>query len=210
MESKEQAGNLFVCHECDALQTIKVIEPGNVAACVCCGSTLFKNPVDGVEKPLALIVASMIFFIVANLYPIITLNIAGIERAATLTESALIFLKLGRPELAVTVWFCCVFLPGFIISGLLYVLLSIRYELGLPYAKPVLAWIIRLYPWEMVDVYYLGILVVLVKLVAMADVLLDTGFYAYSILIFVYAAAASLIEPHFLWECLSKQDSKPQ
>ena len=97
MESKEQAGIRFVCHECDALQYVRGVEPGNVATCICCGSTLFKYPAGGVDKPLALIVASMILFVVANLYPIMTLNIAGIERDATLTDSALIFLELGRP-----------------------------------------------------------------------------------------------------------------
>ena len=210
MESKEQAGIRFVCHECDALQHVRDIEPGNVATCVCCGSTLFKNPVGGVEKSLALIMASMILFIVANLYPIMTLNIEGIERNATLTDSALIFIKLGRPELAVTVWFTSVFIPGFIISGLLYVLLSIRYELALPYTKPVLVWMTRLYPWDMVDVFFIGILVTLIKLVKLADVLLETGFYAYFVLIIIYAAARSSIEPHYLWECLSKQGGKRQ
>jgi uncharacterized paraquat-inducible protein A len=60
----EQHNMLFVCHECDALQNVTGIMPGNVASCVCCGTTLLKSPVSGIEKPLALAIASMILFLV--------------------------------------------------------------------------------------------------------------------------------------------------
>jgi paraquat-inducible protein A len=139
-----------------------------------------------------------------------TLNIAGIERAATLTDSAMIFIELGSPELAATVWLPSVFIPGFIIFGLFYVLLSIHYGLDWLYTKPILVWVSRLQPWGMMDVFLLGVLVALVKLVALADVLLGTGFYAFVVLIFVYAAATASLEPHLLWECLDKQANKHQ
>jgi paraquat-inducible protein A len=205
MQVTEHDHGLFVCHECDALQNVSAIKPGNVATCVCCGSTLFRNPVNGVEKPLALILASMMLYLVANIYPIMTINIAGIERAATLTDSAMIFLDLGSPELAATVWIPSVLIPGFIIFGLLYMLLSIRYDLGLPYTKPTLVWVSRFLPFSMMDVFLLGVLVALVKLVALADVLLGPGFYAFLALIFTYAAATASLEPHVLWECLDEQ-----
>lgn len=205
MEVNEQPKMLFVCHECDALQNVSGLNPGNVALCVCCGSSLFKNPVDGIEKPLALVIASMILFVVANIYPIMTINISGIERETTLTGSALIFLQQGSPELAATVWLPSVFIPGFILFGLFYVLLSIRYELGWFYTKPILVWISRLLPWAMMDVFLLGVLVALVKLVALADVFLGAGFYAFVVLIFTYAAAMSSLEPHLLWQALDEQ-----
>ena len=204
MEITKQNRILFVCHECDALQYVSRIKPGNAASCVCCGSILFKRPVGGIEKPLALIISAAILFLVANIYPIMTINIAGIERAATLTDSAMIFIELGSPELATAVWIPSVLIPGVIISGLLYVLLSIRFNLGWPYTKPMLVWVSRLLPWGMMDVFLLGVLVALVKLVALADVLLGPGFYAFIALIFAYAAATASLEPHLLWECLDK------
>jgi paraquat-inducible protein A len=54
----------------------------------------------------------------------------------------------------------------------------------------------------MMDVFLLGILVSLVKLVALADVALGMGFYAFLILIFLYAASLASLEPHTLWEHL--------
>ncbi len=205
IEAAEHTGTLFICHECDVLQRVPDMEPGAVANCVRCGSTLFRNPAGGIEKPLALFISSLILFLIANIYPIMKLNIAGIERDTTLTGSALIFIEQGNPELAAIVWLSSVFIPGFIIFGLVYILLSIRYDLGWRYTKPTLLWASRMLPWGMMDVFMLGILVSLVKLSALADIVLGTGFYAFAVLIVLYAAAISSLEPHSLWEQLDKQ-----
>ena len=207
MQATEHPSICFVCHECDALQQVSEIKPGNTVYCICCGSKLFRNPVNGIEKPLALIIAAAILFIVANIYPVMTINIAGIERATTLTGSAMIFIELGSPELAATVWIPSVLIPGFIIFGLLYILLSIRFGLGLPFTRPLLVWASRLLPWSMMDVFLLGVLVALVKLVALASVFLGPGFYAFIALIFAYAAATASLEPHALWEALGEKSS---
>lgn len=205
MEAIENNQVLFICHECDALQKLTKIEPGSTAFCACCGSRLFKNPKDGIEKPLALFISSFILFLVANLYPIMTLDIAGIKRDTTLTESALIFIEQGAPELALVVWLSSVFIPGFIITGLLYILISVRYQFNWPYTRSLLAWVSRAMPWGMMDVFLLGILVALVKLVALADIVLGAGFFAFVVLIFIYAAAISSLEPYILWKCLGNE-----
>lgn len=205
MHTIDKPHGLFVCHECDALQNISGIQAGNVATCVCCGSTLFRNPQGGVERPLALTLASAILFLVANIYPIMQIKIAGIEQSATLTGSAQAFLDLGNPLLAAAVWVPAVLIPGVIIFGLLYVLYSIRFNLGLPYTRPILILVSRFSPFGMMDVFFLGVLVALVKLVALADVLLGAGFYAFMALIFVFAAATASLELHQLWESLDNK-----
>lgn len=205
MEAAEHPDILFICHECDALQKVPAMEPGNVATCLCCGSTLFRCPRGGTEAPLALFISSLILFLIANIYPIMKLEIAGIERETTLIGSALIFIHEGYPGLAVIVGLSSVLIPGFIILGLVYILLSIHHQLDWPFTKPVLLWVSRMLPWGMMDVFLLGILVSLVKLSALADIVLGPGFYAFAVLIVLYAAAISSLEPHFLWEQLDRR-----
>ncbi len=208
MQITEQPADLFICHNCDSLQNISKVKPGNIATCRCCNNILFKNPDNDIDKPLALIIASLILFIVANIYPVMTLNIAGIEKAATLTDAALIFIERGNPGLAAIVWLSSVFIPGFIIFGLFYILISIHFNMHLPYTKPTLVWVSRFLPWGMMDVFFLGMLVSLVKLVALADILLGSGFYAFLALIFTYAAASASLEPCLLWKHLDKNTGK--
>lgn len=205
MESAGSSAIIFICDECDALQQVSKVEPGNDAICVRCGSRLFRNPKGGIDKPLALIMASMILFIVANIYPIMTLTIMGVEQVTTISGAALTFMKQGSPELAAIIWLPSVLIPGFIISGLFYVLFSIRFHMNWCYTKLILVWISRMLPWGMMDVFFLGILVSLVKLIALADVVLGTGFYAFLLLILLYATAIASLEPHTLWESLHHQ-----
>ena len=203
----DQPSILFVCHDCDALQRVPALEPGHDAICTRCKSRLFRNPKGGIDKPLAFIMASMVFFVVANVFPIVTLTIMGVKLETTITGAAYIFMQQGSPELAAIVWLPSVLIPGLIISGLFYVLFSIRFQMNWRYTKPTLVLISRLLPWGMMDVFMLGILVSIVKLVSMADVAIGTGFYAFAVLIILYTSTIASLEPHTLWECLKDQGS---
>jgi len=205
LETMDQEGVLFVCHECDALQMVPAVEPGHDANCVRCKSRLFRNPRGGIDKPLAFLIASMVMFVIANFMPIMTLTIVGVKLTTTITGAAYIFYQQGSPELAAIVWLPSVFIPGVIISGLFYVLFSIRFQMNWRYTKPILVLIGRLLPWGMMDVFMLGILVSIVKLVGLADVVLGAGFYAFALLVVMYAGTIASLETHTLWECLTDQ-----
>jgi len=208
IKTVDQPGILFVCHDCDALQQVPAVEPGHDANCIRCGSRLFRNPKGDINKPLAFIVASMILFVIANTQPIMSVTILGIQQDATISAAALAFIQAGSPELAAIVWLPSVLIPGLTISCLCYVLFSIRFQLNWPYTRIMLVWISRLLPWGMMDVFLLGILVSLVKLVALANVALGMGFYAFLILIFLYAASIASLEKHTLWESLGSQHAR--
>ncbi len=195
---------LIACHECDALQNVAPVPEDNVALCICCGQPLFKYSRTAIEKPLALVFACVILFVLANIYPVMWLSIAGIERKTTLTESALIFYDLGNPSLALIVWFSSVVLPAFCVFSLFYILMSIHFKQNWQFTRPLLVWVSRLLPWGMMDVFLLAILVALVKLTSLADVVLGVGFSAFVALVLCYASAISSLEMHILWIWLDK------
>lgn len=195
----------FVCHECDALQMVPAVEPGHDANCIRCKSLLFRNPRGGIDKPLAFLIASMVMFVIANVMPIMTLTIVGVKLSTTITGAAYIFYQQGSPELAAIVWLPSVFIPGVIILSLFYVLFSVRFQMNWRYAKPLLVLTGRLLPWGMMDVFMLGILVSIVKLVGLADVVIGTGFYAFAFLVVLYASTIASLETHTLWERLTEQ-----
>jgi len=150
--------------------------------------------------------AAFLLFIIANSYPVLALNIAGIESETTLTATALMFIQQGYIGLAAIVWLCSVLIPGFVILGLLYVLVSARYRRNWPYVKAILRLVSRLLPWAMLDVFFLGVLVALVKLSSLAEVVLGAGFAAFMCLIVMYAFAISSLEMHMLWDCIDEDN----
>lgn len=200
--SEQQHSNLIACHECDALQQVSNLAPGAVAHCHCCNARLYGNPKGGLDVPLALVLSTLIMFLIANAFPLMTLKIAGLSQGTTLSGASWALYKAGMWELGLVVWLVSVVFPGLLIALNLYVLLALRFSLRLPALRSLLVAISRLSPWGMLDVFMLGILVSLVKLSGMADVVLGIGLYAFTALIFLFAASASRLEPHLLWQRL--------
>jgi len=60
----------------------------------------------------------------------------------------------------------------------------------------------RMEPWNMVEVFILGVLVSLLKLAKLAEVHFGYGFWAYCILMLCMAAAVAGIDRDELWDRL--------
>ena len=75
---------LTQCPECDLLQLNPVLPPGAAALCARCGAPLHRNRPDSLESTLALTLAGLILFLVANSFPFLSLEMQGQVRATTL------------------------------------------------------------------------------------------------------------------------------
>lgn len=193
-----------VCQECDTLQQVSDLPAGTTANCMCCGSKLYSHPKGGLDVPLALMLACSILYLVANLFPLITLDIQGISQATTLSGAAVSLYREDMKLLAVIVWLTSVAGPGIIIFSALYILTALRLALSLPGLKFLLVLLSRFQPWGMMDVFMLGMLVALVKLGGMAEVIPGPGVMAFTALVFLFAAAMSKLEVAFLWQSLEQ------
>lgn len=194
--------NAIACHECDTLQTLPDIPPGGRALCICCGARLAANPRGGLDAPLALTLSALILFFIANYFPLMELELQGRSQSVTFTGAALALTADDKLFLGLAVWATSVLVPGLVIGINLYVLSAARFRLRFPLLRQVLAWVSRLKPWGMLDVFMLGILVAMVKLGDMAEIVIGPGLYAYIPLMLVTVAAGAATEPRLLWKRL--------
>ncbi len=75
---------LAACPECDRLHVLLPVRPGEKAACVRCGTVLYRAPRWRPDEMLAVVAAALIAFALANAYPILELRVQGIASAAML------------------------------------------------------------------------------------------------------------------------------
>ena len=68
---------LIACHECDLLHRIQPIPGGGKALCTRCGAFLYQNMPNSLERSLALNLAAFMLFVMANLFPFISLKAGG-------------------------------------------------------------------------------------------------------------------------------------
>ena len=200
---------LTQCLDCDLLQLNPPLPRGAAAHCGRCGALLHRNRPDSLEPTLALTLAGLILFLVANSFPFLSLEMQGQVRATTLATGVIDLYAEGMWGLAGVVLFTSILAPGLQLALLLIVLIPLK--LGrLPARFAFLFRHVRtLAPWGMMDVFMLGILVSTVKLAAMAAIVPGTGLYAFGLLIFVLAAAQASLDPDIVWSRLPDRTRGP-
>jgi paraquat-inducible protein A len=191
---------LTACHECDLLQREPVLPPGGVARCRRCHGILFRHTPDSLERGLAYTLGAMILFVVANLFPIVGLEVQGNLNATSLFGAVDIIWKEGMKGVATLVFVTTILIPALELSLMAYVLLPLK----LGWVPQGLATILRVIqsmrPWSMTQVFMLGVLVSLVKLAHLAHVVPGIALWAFGSLILLLTAAVASFNTHELWD----------
>src|SRR4051794_37682572 len=206
MDEEGRAAVLVACHGCGEVYRVPELPEGGTAACPRCGGTLFRHRTASIERALALNLAALALFGVANLYPLMTMTIAGREQATTLLEGSVALWRTRMEGLAALVFLVAILIPLLWILGSLRVLGLAR--LGRRQA-PVFRLVHLFHPWAMAEVYLLGLIVAWVKLKDLAQVHLGLGIVAFVGLIVVMVWAEAALEPHEVWERVQPQRRAP-
>jgi len=193
------AARLIACHECDLLQRETALASGGTARCRRCGATLYRNPPASVDRALALTLAAMVMFVVANTFPIVGLSVNGTLVETTLFGAAQVLYDDGVWPLAGLVFVTTLLMPLLDMAAVTYVLLPLRTG-HIPRRPDIVLRVLRhVTPWGMIEVLILGMLVALVKLAAIASVVPGIAMWAFGAVMLLLAAAASTFDPHDIW-----------
>jgi paraquat-inducible protein A len=193
------AGRLIACHECDLLQHETVLADGGSARCRRCGAVLYRSSPPSLDWTLALTLAAMVLFAIANFFPIVGLSVNGNLVETTLFGAARILYLDGMWPLAGLVFVTTLLMPLLDMAAVVYLLLPLW--MGRAPRRPdiVLRLLHRVSPWGMIEVLILGMLVALVKLAAIASVVPGIALWAFGAVMLLLAAAAAGFDPHDIW-----------
>lgn len=192
-------GELIACHECDRLHRSEPLPPHGRASCRRCGALLYRHVPDSLDRSLALYLAALILFFIANCYPFMALKIGGrIEENVLLTGGWALY-RQGMGELGLLVFLTSSAFPLAVITGMLSLLIPIRYGRTPRYLGPVYRLVQAIMPWSLVGVFMLGSLIAIVKLQDIATVIPGTAMYAFAALLLVFSAARASFEPRSFW-----------
>ena len=194
----------LACPDCDLINRVPALAPGESACCMRCEATLTRNPRNGLTRCIALTFTAILLYAVTWAFPFLSFGEGGIVTHTRLFSGIVGLYQEGMYFLAAAVSFTTVVVPIFIMAGLFYLLLPLRANKRLPGAERVLRSIMQLQPWNMVEIFMIGIIVSAVKLHKMAALEPGLGAWAFMLLIFVLAATSAFMEPRMLWERLEK------
>jgi paraquat-inducible protein A len=201
------AGNIMVCHECGKQHHYQLLPRGATARCSRCGYMLYRDRPPTFERALALTLAGIILFVIANAFPVISIDMAGNFKQATLISGAVEMYHEGKWMLSVVVLFTSVIAPGLLLGMLLYLLVPLHLGRIPPDLPRVFRFVNRLLPWSMMDVFLLGIFVASVKLADFGTLIPGPALGAFLLLILVLAAAQTAIDPVRIWSLIPLRET---
>lgn len=195
------------CHFCDTLHEAAPVPEGTAARCVCCGAPLYQNRPASLARATAFSLTALVLMAMVHVFPFLTMDAAGMRTSLSLTGAALALVEQGSPLLGIALALFTIIAPLVMAAGLIYVCGPLMFGHAAPGAASVMRWLSRTEPWNMIEVFLLGVLVSLLKLTKVAELHFGTGFWAFAVLMFCMAAAVAAIDRNELWDRLEVANS---
>ena len=189
----------IACHECDLLQHEIHIPSGGEAHCCRCGAMLYRSSPGTLDNSLAFALAAAVLFIIANIYPLLGIEIEGNPNATHLFGTVLYLWNHEMRLVSALVCITTIVVPAIEIAMIIYLLLPLRSGTVPNGAPQILRILQNIKPWGMVEVFMLGILVSLVKLKDTSTIIPGVALWSFGGLTLMLAAVASSFNPRDVW-----------
>jgi len=138
-------------------------------------------------------------FAAANAFPFLAMKMQGNVTHTTLSTGVRALYDQGTPFVASLVLLTTIVAPLLQIVSLIFVLAPVRLGVRIPGQAFVFRVLHRVEPWSMMEVFILGILVSMVKLLGMAKIVPGIALWSFVLLIPVLAAASSSLDAEWIW-----------
>ena len=198
--NNEDLDNLIFCQNCDTLHKKIELEDGKIAKCSNCGHQMYRNSKDIFKKTFAYSLTAITLFIVANIYPIMNVIIAGESRDLTIIGMIYTLFKEGFVVVGAIILVVLVLSPLMVMLSYIIIGILTQLKRGKDITKTLMIFLTRARHWAMIDIFLVSILVALVKLIHYATIHFDIAFIALILFIIVDALTLKSIKPVELWQ----------
>jgi paraquat-inducible protein A len=175
---------------------------GGHARCPRCGARLHRRQPNSLARTWALVIAAVILYVPANVYPVMTVISFGRGAPDTILSGVKELFGAGMWPLALLVFFASITVPVLKLLGLMVLLVA---------AQRRSAWRLRdrtvLYRivetvgrWSMIDIFMLSILVALVRVGSVATIEPGVGATSFAAVVILTMFAAMAFDPRLMWD----------
>lgn len=181
------------CHECDLVVTIGTLQEGQKAQCPRCDYVISRYHKNALDRMLVFSLTSLFCFLLSLSADFITLGVQGQQLAFSFVSVVKELLSIEAWALSVIVLVVVMIVPLLMALAVSYLVLTIKLNRVSMRTFRLLRVIDALKFWNMVEIYFLGMAVSMVKVVSMATLAVGASFWAF--LLFNLFLVATLL--HF-------------
>lgn len=196
----------IACPHCDQLLLLPPLAHREQASCPNCKTKLGDGHRNADQKIVALSISALILLFSAILYPFISFSNKGITQTITLLDAAKILIDNQSELLGILLDLVILGIPAFLLAAYIPLHLGMIKVLPAKMSIVLLKLLYWLRPWVMSEIFLIGVLVSMVKIMSMADVGFGLSFYAYVGFVGCYLCVMYLLDMNALWQQLPGTD----
>lgn len=192
--------HLIGCHTCGLVSLGR-----DGTHCPRCGFALHHRRSNAIARAWALLIAGIILYIPANLFPILIIHQLGSTLPSTILGGVHELMLAGMWPLALLVFVASVVVP--ILKIVCMVFLLVTTQMGWSNALKERTILYRIVDfvgrWSMIDVFMISILVALVQFGAITAIAPGRGATAFACVVILTMFAAECFDPRLMWDAAS-------
>ncbi len=189
------------CHACGLLARLG--RRRCTYRCPRCGAALHLRKPASVQRTVALVIASYILYLPANLLPIMETNSLFDSQSDTIMSGVVYLWSAGSWPLALVVFIASIVVPLLKLIALSLLVISVRWP-SRPLEPMQRARLYRLIEgvgrWSMLDIFVMALLVALVDFQAVATVRVGPAAVAFAAVVVLTMMASMAFDPRLIWE----------
>ena len=207
MCSADKSAAWMLCPQCDLMIKLPDIPVGSRATCPRCHTSLTANWHEPRRRPTGYALAALFMLLLANLFPFITMKVAGLSSQISLTQIPQVMVSEDYSSLATLFLLFVQAIPAFCMVTILLLVNPVPMPLTL---KLGLARILfQLRNWGMAEIFMAGVLVSFVKLMAYGDIGLETSFWPWCLFCLLQLRAFQCVDRRQLWQQIAPMPALP-
>ncbi|WP_371926121.1 paraquat-inducible protein A [Pseudomonas sp. FSL R10-0071] len=187
---------LVLCHTCKKACSIVAI------ICDRCGAQLHHRKPNSLIRTWALLLTGMIFYVPANLMPVMRTDILGHGRDSTIMSGVIELWKSGAWDIALLIFVASVVVPcmKFLIMFLLLTSTQRRSRWRTLERSNLYRIVERIGYWSMLDVLVVAVLAALVQFQLLSNIEPRIGIVFFGLVVVFTMLASMSFDPRLIWD----------
>lgn len=199
------SNNYAVCHECDLTFELPA-EVGDYVKIQCprCKHKVITGHPNPMNTGLSIAFTSVLVLFASLSFSFLSFSSLGKSQSMTIVDISIQLYKDGFVFLSGMLPVFVVILPLIYLAALTLILLCVKFNRKTSTALYLGRLMHFISPWIMVEVFFLGVIVTLIKVISIVDISFGISFWAYALFTILFTYLSSLIDTHRLWHWIDQ------
>ena len=193
---------LIRCEDCGKLVKQVQVKTDEILRCPRCRAVLHSRKPASLSRTWALVLSAAIFYLPANILPIMRVNFMGTPDDSTILDGIIYFFQTGEYFVGGIILTASVLVPLFKIIGIILILCSIRFHWHgwLKHKSQMFRFIEFIGRWSFLDIFVIALLGAMVSFGSLTSISADPAAPYFTAVVLATMFAALTFDPRIMWD----------